>query len=264
MPDYEIVGIYCDAIASAGGAIHCTTIGIGDHIEDYEYDATVSAVPVTPPIIIPASGGSFDFDASLANNEADSIFTEVWSEITLPSGTVFGPILDRGINMPVGGSAGRTLMQAIPGSAPAGTYTYTLYTGERLPRVVNDESSFTFEKTGVLGDGSEKLVGYTVREIASYNSWEQTIKPDEFIIIDAYPNPFNPTTEISFNLPSSGMVELSVYNLQGAEVADLLSGQKEAGSYRATFDATNFASGVYFAKLNFAGNTSMQKLVLIK
>ncbi|MBU1881041.1 agmatine deiminase family protein, partial [bacterium] len=105
MPDYEVVGIYSDAICSAGGAIHCTTIGFADHIEDYYHDASISATPVAPPIQIPASGGSFNFDALVTNNEADSIHTEVWSEITLPSGSTIGPMLNRHVMLPAGGSA---------------------------------------------------------------------------------------------------------------------------------------------------------------
>jgi hypothetical protein len=264
MPDYEIVGIYSDAICSAGGAIHCTTIGIAEHSEDYVYDATITADPVSPPIQIPSSGGSFQFDAALYNNQTDSIFTEVWTEVTLPGGTVISPIFERTMNMPGSGSASRTLSQAVPPTAPAGTYTYTMYTGERLPRVVNDEASFTFEKLGVDGVPREDHVGWWTEEIEGSSEALASGQPSDYMMVSAYPNPFNPTTELTFNLHKDGYTNLTVYNVNGSMVAELVSGYYEVGSHKAVFDAADLSSGVYFAKLQTAGNTAMQKLVLLK
>ncbi len=248
MPDYEIVGIYCDAICPAGGAIHCTTIGIADHIEDYVYDATVTATPVSAPVQIPAEGGSFDFDIELINNETDSIFTELWSNITSPSGDTSGVILDSSLALSGSETVLLTLTQEIPAGAPEGTYTYTVFTGERLPRVLNDESSFTFEKldvVGIISEDPESLLS-------------------DLVLLEAYPNPFNPITNITFNLPEEGYVELTVYNTNGIRVAELATGYMETGTHQAIFDASDLASGIYLVKLQCAGNTAMQKLVLVK
>jgi selenium-binding protein 1 len=88
--------------------------------------------------------------------------------------------------------------------------------------------------------------------------------PAEFSFEGAYPNPFNPVTELSFTLPESGNVELSVYSLNGARVAELVSGYRSTGAHSVSFDASNLASGIYFAQLNFSGNTAFMKLVLTK
>lgn len=86
----------------------------------------------------------------------------------------------------------------------------------------------------------------------------------DFNLKQNYPNPFNPTTQIEFNLPSSGDVKLSVYNVVGQTVKVLLNQQMNAGSHQVTFDASNLASGVYFYQIEFAGNIRSQKMLLMK
>ena len=80
----------------------------------------------------------------------------------------------------------------------------------------------------------------------------------------AYPNPFNPSTAISYQLQAASFVKLVVYDVMGREVAKLVDGYKPAGSYELTFDGSDLASGVYLARLNTNGNTLTQKLLLIK
>ncbi|TKJ40105.1 hypothetical protein CEE37_10235 [candidate division LCP-89 bacterium B3_LCP] len=264
MPDYEVVGIYCDNIAFAGGAIHCTTIGIADHIDDYYHDATVTADPVSPPITIPAGGGTFDFTASVTNNEADSIYTQVWSEVILPSSTVFGPLLERNLLLASSGSVSRTLTQNVPAGAPAGTYTYTMYTGSRLPRVVNDESSFTFTKTASDGGISEDMTGWWAEGWEDVAETVSPVTPMDHNLITAHPNPFNPTTALSFELRDAGLVGLTVYDISGRQVAELVNGWRDAGLHEVNFDGSSLTSGIYFAKLAHAGNTSTIKMVLMK
>jgi hypothetical protein len=68
----------------------------------------------------------------------------------------------------------------------------------------------------------------------------------------AYPNPFNPTTTITFVLPEIARATVRVYDIAGREVSMLLNGVMDAGYHTATWNATNFASGVYFARLEVA------------
>ena len=79
-----------------------------------------------------------------------------------------------------------------------------------------------------------------------------------------YPNPFNPATQISFTLPVSGETTLKVYNMLGQEVASLLSGFKQAGSYFVEFNASKLASGVYLYRLQSGSFSSTKKMVLMK
>ncbi len=88
--------------------------------------------------------------------------------------------------------------------------------------------------------------------------------PKEFVLNQNYPNPFNPVTEIQFELPTSAYVALKVYNMLGEEVAILVNEEKQPGIYKVNWDASKFASGVYFYKLNANEFVTVRKLALIK
>jgi len=93
---------------------------------------------------------------------------------------------------------------------------------------------------------------------------DDTKLPVSYELGQNYPNPFNPTTNIKFSIPESGIVTLKVYNLLGQEVAVLLNGEKPAGNYEATFDASMLSSGIYFYTLEAKNFTSTRKMVLLK
>jgi len=88
--------------------------------------------------------------------------------------------------------------------------------------------------------------------------------PTEFSLKQNYPNPFNPSTNIEFSLAKAGFVSLKVYNLLGEEVATLVNGELNQGSYVKTFSGTALASGVYMYKLTAGNFTQTRKLVLSK
>ncbi len=88
--------------------------------------------------------------------------------------------------------------------------------------------------------------------------------PAKFTLLQNYPNPFNPTTEIKFSIARTGMVSLKVYNVLGQEVATLIDGRQSAGSHFVNFNASRFASGVYFYTLRQNGNSITKKMLLLK
>ena len=88
--------------------------------------------------------------------------------------------------------------------------------------------------------------------------------PQEFSLNKAYPNPFNPITNINFALPIETEISLEVYNLQGRIVEVLVSGNMESGNHSVTWNADNQASGVYLVKMVTGEYVSTQKLMLIK
>ena len=88
--------------------------------------------------------------------------------------------------------------------------------------------------------------------------------PKEFALEAAYPNPFNPVTIIPYAVPRAALVKLSVYNILGQKVADLVNDQKEAGYYRISWNADRMASGVYIVRMDADTFQSSRKIVLLK
>jgi hypothetical protein len=124
------------------------------------------------------------------------------------------------------------------------------------------------------GGNSSDLSGYVsfnceTRDQKAAGSPEAEL-PTVVALRPGYPNPFNPTTELHFDLPEPATVSLAVYDLLGRRVADLVSGHFEAGYHSAVWNAADMASGVYLARFNVVnelGNTvytKTDKLVLMK
>ncbi len=88
--------------------------------------------------------------------------------------------------------------------------------------------------------------------------------PSKFNLYQNYPNPFNPSTNIKFDLTGNGSVKLKVYNELGKEVATLLDGVRNSGSYEVKFDAANLSSGIYFYKLETENSSVTKKMLLVK
>jgi hypothetical protein len=88
--------------------------------------------------------------------------------------------------------------------------------------------------------------------------------PDEYYLAKPYPNPFNSKVVLNFGMPQSGQAIIAIYDVLGRKICTLLDEQLAAGNHQATFNASDLASGVYFAKLNVAGMTFKQRMALIK
>ena len=88
--------------------------------------------------------------------------------------------------------------------------------------------------------------------------------PIEFALGNSYPNPFNPSTTIDFEIPVDSRVVLKIYNLAGQEVATLKNETMSAGKHSITWDAKGMPSGVYFYKLTSGGQSETKKMLLLK
>ena len=88
--------------------------------------------------------------------------------------------------------------------------------------------------------------------------------PSAYSLSDAYPNPFNPSTTINYSLSEEGLVSITIYDISGRIVDELVSENKNPGSYDVIWNANNHATGVYFVKLSVNGFTETNKLMLIK
>ena len=98
----------------------------------------------------------------------------------------------------------------------------------------------------------------------------QSVKPDPdvipsgFTLSQNYPNPFNPVTQIKFTINDPGLTTLVVYDMLGREVATLVNEDLKAGAYKASFDASGFASGTYVYTLTSGSSRISKKMMIVK
>lgn len=108
------------------------------------------------------------------------------------------------------------------------------------------------------------------KDVTSTEKIEQTKNtPKGFLLLDNYPNPFNPQTIIEYQLDKSEKVRLSIFNVSGSEIIRLVDSQSAAGLYRAIWDGKNsfgesMPSGIYFYRLEGETNSISKKMLLIK
>lgn len=88
--------------------------------------------------------------------------------------------------------------------------------------------------------------------------------PVNYNLYQNFPNPFNPSTTITFDIPKSNFVSLKVYDMLGKEITTLVNGNYNAGSYSVNFEAANFSSGVYFYKILSGNYSEIKKMILLK
>ncbi len=100
-----------------------------------------------------------------------------------------------------------------------------------------------------------------------YYQLEQEVEigtPESYDLSQNYPNPFNPTTKINYSVPADGFVNIAVYNVLGEKVTKIVNSIHKAGSYEVTFDATNFASGMYIYRMESGDFVSVKKMMILK
>jgi len=88
--------------------------------------------------------------------------------------------------------------------------------------------------------------------------------PDQFALSAAYPNPFNPSTNLNLDLNQNGFVSVKVYNVVGQVVAELANGHMDAGYHTFTWNALGIASGMYLVRVEAGAHIATQKLMLLK
>jgi len=116
-----------------------------------------------------------------------------------------------------------------------------------------------------MSQRSEEL-GSAVRKIQIAQGIKDTTRvlPPSFYLSSNYPNPFNPTTRISYSLPDSRNVQLQIYNITGQLVKTLVNEHQESGKYTVNFDGRKLPSGVYYALFTAGEFTKTQRMVLAK
>ncbi len=120
----------------------------------------------------------------------------------------------------------------------------------------------------ILGKGPngtpvhQRTISLTVTPIG-LSSNENDV-PKEFYLYQNFPNPFNPTTQIRFDIAKAGLVNMSVYDITGRKISDILNENLSAGKHRIDFNASNLSSGVYFYRIETPDFTSIKKMILVK
>ena len=119
-----------------------------------------------------------------------------------------------------------------------------------------------------LAQTAVTLDGNAVTTPAAATAVANGLAPREFALFQSYPNPFNPSTRIQYDLAKAGQVSLKVYNVLGNAVVTLVNAHQEAGSYTVPFNSNEggltLSSGVYFYRLEAGSFVSTKKLILMK
>lgn len=134
----------------------------------------------------------------------------------------------------------------------------------------NSDATLIFSQNTVLSNKINiLLLNETPPSPPSENSNSSLLTPDRFLLHNAYPNPFNPSTKIKIDVPENSNVELSVYNILGQKVKTLLNTNLSAGSYEIEWNGSSetnskLSSGVYFIKMLTEKYQSTIKLLMAK
>jgi hypothetical protein len=243
-----------------------TIADIGAHYYHQGYPVSVTLIPHDPPIVLPDSGGSFDFTVILENLSAEFQDFDFWIVVELPEvGSI--ELFEVMAFLPGGVSIERIRTQSVPANAPGGTYTYWAFVGDRLFWNVDDYDFFTFEKLG--GDGRD--LGPPNHWLCTgerSEEWQINSKPElprELGLVGVYPNPFNPSTVISYQLSVGSQASLEIYDISGRLIESPLHlSWREAGYHEVTLEGNDLPSGIYFVRLTAGNYTVTQKIVLIR
>jgi len=226
------------------------------------------------PVSVGNAGGWFNYNI----NGTPVIGTRTSTSFTLPANNgwvVYDPLKNSATSISISGPS--EINHPIQSTDPNITYTWrAVVTGVTSPvtytwkqngtvvgtgpiftktlTYIGSYSPYTFQLTLEIQDASvpvKSLVSsktVTVGLILKENAAENNL-PKEFSLQQNYPNPFNPITEIKYSLPQAGKVSLIIYDILGREVTTLVNQIQEPGYYSATFNGSNYASGVYIARI---------------
>ncbi len=135
---------------------------------------------------------------------------------------------------------------------------------ENLPKNINFGYDFVYKGKSRETEKQPIHLNPVKKSIKELTKETHDLKEINEYSSSSYPNPFNPTTLISYDLPKSANVKISIYDILGKEVAVLVDEYKSSGSYTVKFDGSNFSSGWYFYKIIAGNYINIQKIILLK
>jgi hypothetical protein len=189
---------------------------------------------------------------------------------------VINPVLDDSTSIYVK-EYGTKVWNKIPVNKISEDTLIGCYYSADLSKYTNYDSSALDIKL-VLYDKAGNSTEYTLEPAIAIGKFEGTLTgineespisviPKEYKLYNNYPNPFNPSTTISYSLPEKAKVKIEIYNILGQKVTTLFESIEEAGNYKLTWNAFNQSSGIYICRLKAEGYKTFeknQKLILIK
>lgn len=230
------------------------------HVDVDNRDVVLAVTPNNPPVELPTSGGDFTYTADLTNTSAVIQPVEFWTTITKPDGSeldILGPI---DITLDPGETGSTTRTQSVPGIAPTGDYRYNVMIGMYASEIM-DSTSFPFKKLSAL---AKNEVRDAHSEEHAHPGGHAHDAPASFTVLGNHPNPFNPTTVITFNLPVASPVALRIYDLLGRRLTTLIDMPLPAGIHHARWDAHALPSGVYLYHLEAGDFVYSGRMILSK
>jgi len=229
MPGYTVLGFNCANIISLSGAIHCITHEVNQD----------KIIRIKHPRIT----------ETVAQNQNLVISAEMWSTEPVTAVKAFVKF------------NGQTAYAEYPMTNNGGVYTVS------IPATILGEAKYYIKAesaNSVCYKPQAAATGGFFPVSVGTSAVENSDLPQVSELFQNYPNPFNPETSISFFNGKTGSVKLSVYNLQGAEMAVLTNGVMEKGMHSVKFNAAHLNSGVYFYRLSTPEQTITSKMTLIK
>ena len=264
--------------------------------QDYAYE--LGPAVGSPPHLVPALDSIYDLEDVMA-------FVQMWynrhQQSTLAMNVIddqVGDVLelyqeDRSLVMtlPEGAISGQVYIQYPPASKQL-TTADDITSEKRIVLSSADEISgeilvewadvseqgmqlLAFDAQSLDRDDANITVYYRIygkdQQVMSSGSHQMKIKaiPDEYALHHNYPNPFNPTTTILYDVPKEGLVSLTIYDLMGREITKLMNTRMDAGYYSMQWNGRNsfgsmVSAGVYFYQIQINGFVQTKKMLLLK
>lgn len=134
-----------------------------------------------------------------------------------------------------------------------------------IPKYNSTGRCYRYSKDFLGFDGKELTPGKQIELYENVSIVEDKVeKVSEFKLSNAYPNPFNPSTTIEFSIPKENFVNITIYDLKGNVVDQLVNENKSGGNYKINWNAENYPSGVYLYKINAGNFSNIKKCILVK
>ncbi len=247
------IGICCGGLIDAGGPIWKTTDSGLNWYKCFEAGVPMFDIIFLDFNHIIAAGGEFDIGATFTNSTNNG---SAWSSL-------YYGILAIGKSMAV-----RTRSEYWVPLGFHGGWEAT-FDSARTWSIIQSDSNIAINDTRF----SDPYHGWAIGVRGSIFKFNKdvigihnpgTIIPINYKLYQNYPNPFNPSTTINYEIPLSGDIKITVFDMTGKKVCILVEGRKDAGKYQVIFDGSNLPSGVYFYQLTSGNYSASKKMILLK